>query len=80
VSYWRTTTGEEVDFVVEHGGPLIGVEVKATRRSRVGDIEHLRTFRDEYGDAVRGCLLLHDGEQTESLGDRLVAAPWWSLS
>lgn len=78
--YWRTTIGEEVDFVIEHGGQLIGVEVKATRRPRVGDTEHLRTFRDEYGDVVRGCVLLHDGERAEILGERIVALPWWWLA
>lgn len=78
--YWRTTTGEEVDFVIERGGQLIGVEVKATGRPRVGDTEHLRTFRDEYGDAVRGCVLLHAGERAETLGKGIVALPWWWLA
>jgi hypothetical protein len=34
---WRTTTGEEVDFVIERGGELVGVEVKATTRPRTSD-------------------------------------------
>jgi len=77
--YWRTTTGEEVDFVIERGGSLIGIEVKTTTRPRFTDTEHLRTFRDEYGDAVHGCLLVHAGSRTETFGDRIVAAPWWTL-
>lgn len=77
--YWRTATGEEVDFVVEQGSDLLGVEVKATTRARASDAKHLRTFRDEYGEAVRGCLLLHGGDDVEWLGPRILAAPWWRV-
>ncbi|MCA9739013.1 MAG: ATP-binding protein [Gemmatimonadetes bacterium] len=77
--YWRTATGEEVDFVVERRGTLLGIEVKATTRPRPSDARHLQTFRDEYGDAVRGCVLLHAGTHTEWLGPRILSAPWWSV-
>lgn len=77
--YWRTATGEEVDLVVERGPDLLGIEVKATSRPRPADAKHLRTFRDEYGDAVRGCLILHGGDQVEWLGPRILAAPWWTV-
>ncbi|MGI9037686.1 MAG: ATP-binding protein [Gemmatimonadota bacterium] len=77
--YWRTTSGEEVDFVVERAGKLLAIEVKATERPRIGDATHLRTFRDEYGPDVHGCLLLHDGDQVEMLAPRVVSAPWWMV-
>jgi hypothetical protein len=79
VFYWRTATGEEVDLVVERGRDLLGIEVKATRRPRAADAVHLRAFREEYGDRVRGCLLLHGGEDVEWLGPRILAAPWWRV-
>ncbi|MGH9382053.1 MAG: ATP-binding protein [Thermoanaerobaculia bacterium] len=79
IYYWRTVTGEEVDLVVERGPELLGIEVKATSRPRAADAAHLRAFRDEYGEAVRGCLLLHAGERTEWLGPRILAAPWWRV-
>jgi predicted AAA+ superfamily ATPase len=77
--YWRTATGEEVDLVVEQGSDLLGIEVKATTRPRTADAIHLKAFRDEYGDRVRGCLLLHGGENLEWLGPRILAAPWWRV-
>lgn len=77
--YWRTATGEEVDFVVERGPDLLGVEVKATTRPGASDAKHLRAFRDEYGDSVRGCLVLHGGDAVEWLGPRILAAPWWRV-
>lgn len=79
IFYWRTASGEEVDLVVECGSELLAVEVKATSRPRAADAAHLRAFRDEYGEAVRGCLLLHAGERTEWLGPRILAAPWWRV-
>jgi len=77
--YWRTAAGEEVDLVVERGMELLGIEVKATSRPRASDAAHLRTFRDEYGEQVRGCLLLHAGDSVEWLGPRILAAPWWRV-
>ena len=79
VFYWRTATGEEVDLVVERGKDLLGIEVKATTSPRASDAAHLRAFRDEYGGAVRGCLLLHGGDRVEWLGKRILAAPWWRV-
>lgn len=77
--YWRTASGEEVDFVIERGPDLLGIEVRATTRPRPSDAKHLRTFREEYGETVRGCLLLHAGDEVEWLGPRILAAPWWRV-
>jgi len=79
VFYWRTATGEEVDFVVEWRDRLLAVEVKATNRPRASDARHLKTFREEYGERVVGSLLLHDGDATEWLAPGILAAPWWRV-
>ena len=79
VLYWRTAAGQEVDFVVEHGGELLPIEVKATARPSHGDAANLRTFREEYGDRVRGGLLLHTGTDTFWIADQVLATPWWRV-
>lgn len=79
VLYWRTTTGEEVDFVIESGERLLPVEVKATSRPRLGDAKHLLSFRAEYGKKARAGLLLHTGSQIEWLAPGILAAPWWRV-
>ena len=33
----------------------------------------------EYGDTVRGALLLHGGTETYLLGERILATPWWRV-
>lgn len=53
LGYWRTAVGEEVDFVIEAGGKLLPIEVKATTRPRLAEAAHLRTFRQEYGKKSR---------------------------
>ncbi|MDE0039597.1 MAG: ATP-binding protein [Gammaproteobacteria bacterium] len=78
VTYWRTTTGDEVDFVVETPDALLPIEVKATANPRLRDTVRLRTFRKEYPKARAG-LLLHDGETVEWLAPDVLAAPWWRV-
>ncbi len=79
VCYWRTAAGEEVDFVIESGGRLLPIEVKASAHPRLGDASALRSFRAEYGAKSRAGLLLHAGERTEWLAPDVLAAPWWRV-
>ena len=77
VFHWRTTIGEEVDFVIETGGRLLPIEIKSGGRLRLDDAAPLRAFRAEYGRAVRAGLLLHGGDTLEWLTPDVLAAPWW---
>lgn len=77
IMYWRTTNGEEVDFVVEAGNQLLPIEVKATTRPRLSDAANLRVFQKEYSDRSRGALLLHTGEHVEWIAPDVLAVPWW---
>jgi predicted AAA+ superfamily ATPase len=79
LGYWRTAIGEEADFVIETGGMLLPIEVKATARPRLADAAHLRTFRAEYGKKARAGLLLHTGTIVEWLAPGVLAAPWWRV-
>jgi predicted AAA+ superfamily ATPase len=79
VGYWRTASGEEVDFVIEAGGKLLPIEVKASARPRLADARHLRSFRSEYGRKARAGLLLHAGSTLEWLTPDVLAAPWWRV-
>ncbi|MDX9749547.1 MAG: DUF4143 domain-containing protein [Flavobacteriales bacterium] len=79
LGYWRTTTGEEVDFVMEVGDELLPIEVKAATRPRLADCANLRSFRAEYGNKARAGLLLHGGSTLEWLAADVLAAPWWMV-
>ena len=77
--YWRTASGQEVDFILEAEGKLLPVEVKATARPTPKDAQGLLSFLAEYPEAPGG-LLLHGGEEVFPLVDRVVAAPWWMVA
>jgi predicted AAA+ superfamily ATPase len=79
VMYWRATTGEEVDFVVEWKKKLLPIEVKTTAKPRVADADHLVTFREEYRKTSLPALLLHTGSDVKWIADEVLAAPWWKV-
>lgn len=79
IAYWRTAAGDEVDFVVEAGGMLLPIEVKATANPRLRDTVRLRAFRKEYPEQARAALLLHTGESVEWLAADVLAVPWWRV-
>lgn len=79
IAYWRTTNGDEVDFVIEAGSRLLPIAIKSTRRPRLRDAAHLRVFQAEYGPQAAPGLLLHDGTVREWLVPDVLAAPWWSV-
>ncbi len=79
ILYWRTAVGEEVDFVVEWKGKLLPIEVKSSNRVSTHDARGILSFRQEYGKAVRGGLVLYLGPETFWLSEDVLAAPWWRV-
>jgi uncharacterized protein len=79
VMYWRTTNGEEVDFVVEAGDRLLPIEVTSTSRPRLAEAAAMRVFLREYADRAPAGLLLHTGDHTEWLAPNVLAVPWWRV-
>jgi predicted AAA+ superfamily ATPase len=77
--YWRTVSGQEVDFVVEQGRRLLAVEVKLTPTPRYTDCDGLRLLLQEYPHARCG-LLIHTGAKIRRLDERIVALPWTLLA
>jgi uncharacterized protein len=80
VTYWRTASGDEVDFVLEVGRKVIPIEIKASAgKPRLADVRHLRAFRAEYGAKARAGLLLHAGTTVEWVTPDVLAVPWWGV-
>ncbi len=79
IMYWRTTTGEEIDFVVEWNHALLPVEVKSTAHPRLSDARHVQVFLSEYRKSTLPGLLLHTGEAVMWLAEGVLAAPWWKI-
>jgi predicted AAA+ superfamily ATPase len=79
ITYWRTSDGHEVDFVIEWKKRLVGVEVKAGKQPGMRDIQGLRTFLAEHPKQALGGIVLHGGIETYWLDERIVAVPWWRV-
>ena len=76
IFYRRTTSGKEVDFILEHGRKLLAIEVKMTKNPLVKDAANLFDFINEYPETVLG-VLLHTGREIKRLGSKVIAVPWW---
>lgn len=73
--HYRDKEGSEVDAVLESGGKLTGVEIKAAATVTAADFKGLRKLKSATGKRfVRG-VVLYDGEAVVSFGDGLVAVP-----
>ncbi len=48
LSYYRTTGGAEVDFIIEKAGVRYPIEVKWTENPTEKDARHLKTFMDDH--------------------------------
>jgi predicted AAA+ superfamily ATPase len=74
--HYRTTTGREVDFVLEDdAGRLVAVEVKAAHRVGRKDFSGIVSFAETVPDRfVRG-MVLYAGSEAVSFGPNLSAVP-----
>lgn len=75
LSFFRVEHGREVDFVLERGGELVGVEVKWSTGFDRDDLQPLQTLRDATRARFRLGILLHTGSEALEVSDRLVAMP-----
>ncbi len=74
--HWRDRDGAEVDIVLERpNGDVVGIEVKASFDLHVGDSRGLRALRDRLGPTFVAGIVLHNGDRTQRLDDRIIAMP-----
>jgi predicted AAA+ superfamily ATPase len=76
LSYWRTVSGIEVDFVVYGEDTLLAIEVKHANTIQPKMLKGLKHFKQDYPMAV--CYLFYLGEQTLYLDADIVAVPFVS--
>jgi hypothetical protein len=73
--HWRTHGQQEVDLLLEAGGRLVGIEVKAGTTVTADDFKGLRALAVDAGKRwVRG-IVLYCGSELLPFGDKLVAMP-----
>lgn len=76
--YWRNRQGREVDFVLEHHGKIVALEIKTSASVGAKDAEGIAAFREALGrrkDLVRSAVL-HGGREARQLDEGCYALPW----
>jgi hypothetical protein len=77
--FWRTSTGVEVDIVIESGRKLVPVEVKLTSTPRPAMAGGIKTFQEDFKDRALPGYVLHTGDIRLPLGPGVTALPFAEL-
>lgn len=72
---WRTSSGQEVDFLLARGERLVAIEVKSTRRLSERDVAGLEACRRAFGSRFGLGVLLYPGTEAVALNSWIVAMP-----
>jgi predicted AAA+ superfamily ATPase len=75
LSFWRAGDGREVDLVIEYGGRVHAIEVKATETPTPAHAAHLAAFAELAGPSTRAALACRIGSPV-ALRPGIRAVPW----
>ncbi len=77
--FWRTSSGSEVDVVIEDAGKLVPIEVKLSATPKPAFASSIRMFRKDYGDRVLPGYVVHPGDVRLPLAPGVTALPFAEL-
>jgi predicted AAA+ superfamily ATPase len=74
--FYRDTDKREVDLVIESAsGDVVGIEIKSAASAGASDTRGLRLLRDKLGPRFKTGIVVHHGEHTLPIGERIWALP-----
>jgi predicted AAA+ superfamily ATPase len=79
IHFWRTSTGTEVDFLVETAGKLVPIEVKLSATPRPEMASGIKSFRADLGDKAAPGYVVHPGDVRLPLAPGITALPFSDL-
>ena len=77
--FWRDHAGPEIDFILEHQGTYIPIEVKWTTKPNNKDIKHLTKFMQEYSVKKIAYVVCQTPYPYE-LAENIMAISWKDLN
>ncbi|MGC8555366.1 MAG: ATP-binding protein [Candidatus Acidulodesulfobacterium sp.] len=78
IFYYKTTTGKEVDFIVEHGREIVAFEVKMTDNPTFEDAKNIIEFIENFPNTISG-IIVHSGNSIKRFHSKVIAVPWQML-
>ncbi|MEK6728142.1 MAG: ATP-binding protein [Candidatus Omnitrophota bacterium] len=79
IFWWRTSYGEEVDFIIEDKGKLIPIEVKLSAKADTKIIKGLSSFCALFSDKIDTAYLVNLASEKLILGKQIVSMPFFEL-
>jgi len=79
IHFWRTSTGSEVDFLLERDATVIPIEVKASSTPRPAMAAGIDALRRDLGVRIGPGYVVHAGERVLPLGGGVTAVPFGLL-
>ncbi len=73
IFWWRTSHGEEVDFIIDRNGKLTPIEVKLTSRINKGLTKNLNTFTKLFSQETDQALLITQATTGMNFDDKIKA-------
>jgi predicted AAA+ superfamily ATPase len=77
--FWRTSSGDEVDLLIETPSGLLALEIKSTATPLPAMARGISRFRESVRHARSGGYVVHTGDISLPLGDGVVALPFNEL-
>jgi uncharacterized protein len=79
VYFWRTSSGREVDIIVDNGGRLTPVDVKLSATPCPSMARSIEVFQKDFGGSAGKGYVIHPGESALPLSPGVVAWPFAGL-
>jgi predicted AAA+ superfamily ATPase len=79
LSFWRSSTGTEVDLLIDTGRTLVPIEVKLSATPRPAMAETILRLRKDLGSRVGPGYIVHPGDLSLPLAPGVTALPFRSL-
>ena len=79
IYFWRTSTGMEVDILVDFAGKIIPIDVKLSATPRPEMASSIKTFLKDFGETSMRGYVVHGGNVQLPLGSGVIALPFSAL-
>jgi predicted AAA+ superfamily ATPase len=76
IYFWRTSTGKEVDLIIQMEGKLVPIEIKLSATPKPAIADSIKVFQEDYKELSTTGYIIHPGEVHLPLGKNVEALPF----